>query len=59
MTTEGVASGIDGALEILYELHGQGTCEAVARFMEHNWNRKGAVTPATRAREKSPVLQPS
>lgn len=59
LTTAGVASGIDGALEILYELHGQETSEAVARFMEHNWNRSGAVTPATRDAEKNRMLQPS
>lgn len=59
MTTAGIASGIDGALEILYELHGQETCEAVARFMEHNWNREGAVTSTNRVSEKSRALQPS
>lgn len=59
MTTAGISSGIDGALEILYQLHGEDMCSAVARFMEHNWNREGAICPSKRDREKRPVPQPS
>ncbi len=59
MTTAGVSSGIDGALHILYEIHGREICDKVARFMEHNWSRKGAVTPASRAPEKPSLHQPS
>ena len=59
MTTAGISSGIDGTLEILYDLHGEELCAAVARFMEHSWNREGAITPATRAHEKRPVPLPS
>lgn len=43
ITTGGVASGIDGALQMLHEMHGEDICHAVATFMEYNWNRKGAV----------------
>lgn len=57
MTTAGISSGIDGALEMLYQLHGRQLSDAVARFMEHNWNRRGAVTPEQLG-ESSPVLQP-
>ncbi len=57
LTTGGIASGIDGTLQLLYELHGEEICTEVARFMEHSWNRKGALRPVSRGSEMHPASQ--
>lgn len=57
VTTGGITSGIDGTLQVLYELHGEEICLSVARFMEHSWNRAGAVTPQSGGSETHPASQ--
>ncbi len=37
MTTAGLSSGIDGALQIVAELRGKGMAQSVALNMEYNW----------------------
>jgi transcriptional regulator GlxA family with amidase domain len=37
VTCAGVSAGIDGALQVVTRLHGEGRARAIARYMEYDW----------------------
>lgn len=55
ITTGGLSAGIDGALQVVARLRGNGHARYVAQMLEYDWRPSGGYVPATYALHHLPM----
>jgi putative intracellular protease/amidase len=51
ITAGGLSAGIEGALQVVSKVYGEGTAQSIALGIEYHWDRNSTFLPATLARK--------